>query len=91
MVKSTISVSVTDGTNGISGAKVTLTDSSDSSKTYTSTSSGTAGGCSISNVSAGTYIVTVSTVPTGYTVGTYSNLVVSSETTNLSVILTKNS
>ena len=86
--KATVSVSVKQGTNGVAGAKILLTNTINTSSTYESTSSGTAGGCSISEVPYGTYSVTVSTVPSGYTAGTYSNLVVDSATETLDISLT---
>lgn len=53
-----ISATVTsDGTTPIQGATVTLTDTTDSTKTFTGTS-GSAGGCTLSNVPLGTYTVT---------------------------------
>ena len=58
-----ISVSVTDGTNAIENAVVLLTDTTDNTKTYTATS-GSAGGCTLSNVEYGTYTVTATA--TGY-------------------------
>lgn len=54
--KRNISVSVSDGTEPVSGAKVTL--SKNNSSTFSSTT-GSAGGCTLSNVEDGTYTITV--------------------------------
>jgi len=55
-----ISATVTsDGTTPIQGATVVLTDKTDDTKTFTGTS-GSAGGCTLSNVPLGTYVVTAS-------------------------------
>lgn len=83
-----ISVTVTDGANPIQGVSVTLTDSSDSTKTYSngSTGTGSAGGSVISGVPAGTYIITAS--KEGYENYTSTdNLVVDGDET-VNIILT---
>lgn len=80
-----VSVSVKDGDDDtISGASVTLTDTTDSSKTYTGTT-GSAGGCTISNVPDGSY--NVKSEKTGYDdyIGTFT---VSSTNTNLNITMT---
>lgn len=81
-----ISVSVSDGTGPVQGATVTLTDTTDSTKTFSSGASGSAGGCTISEVPLGTY--TVSSTCTGYTDYTGAEaLVVTAETTTLEIEL----
>lgn len=82
-----ISVSVDDGdSTPVEGAEVILTDTTDSSVTFSGTT-GSAGGCTLSNVPLGTYTVTATC--TGYTDYTGSeNLTVTSETTTLSISMT---
>ena len=81
-----ISVTVTDGTNPIEGASVTLTDTTDSSITKTGTT-GSAGGCTLSNVAFGTYAVTATA--TGYENYTGAeSLVVTAETDSLEIEMT---
>ena len=58
-----VSVSVNNGTDPVEGAVVTLTDIS-TGKTYTGNGTGSAGGCTISNVPYGTY--SYSATCTGY-------------------------
>lgn len=53
-----VSCTVTDGTDPLQGAVVTLTDSADNAKTYVSGATGSAGGATIANVPNGTYDVT---------------------------------
>lgn len=80
-----ISVSVKDSEeNPIQGATVTLTDSTDNTKTYTGTS-GSAGGCTI-KPTAGTYIVTATCE--GYENYTADENLVVSEDGSLTVVLT---
>ena len=80
-----ISVSVKDAEDtAIQGATVTLTDSTDNTKTFTGTS-GSAGGCTI-KPTAGTYIVTVSCE--GYEDYTADENLAVSENGNLAIILT---
>ena len=81
-----ISVTVTDGTDPIQGASVVLTDTTDSSITFTGTS-GSAGGCTLSNVTLGTYAVTATC--TGYTDYEGSeDLTVTEETDSLEIEMT---
>lgn len=82
-----ISATVTsDGTTPIQGATVTLTDTTDSSKTFTGTS-GSAGGCTLSNVPLGTYTVTAECE--GYENYTASeDLTVTEETDSLAIQMT---
>lgn len=81
-----ISVNVNDGTDPIEDVDVTLTDTTDNTKKYTG-KTGSAGGCTVSNVPVGTYTVTATC--TGYTDYTGSeNLTVTSETTSLSIEMT---
>ncbi len=80
-----ISVSVKDGDDtAIQGAKVTLTDSTNNTKTFTGTS-GSAGGCTI-KPTAGTYIVTA--VCEGYEDYTAQESLVVSENGSLAIVLT---
>lgn len=81
-----ISVTVTDGTSPVQGASVVLTDTTDSSITFTGTS-GSAGGCTLSNVTLGTYAVTATC--TGYTDYEGSeDLTVTEETDSLEIEMT---
>ena len=82
-----IAVSVKDGEDtAVEGASVVLTDSTDDTKTFTCTT-GSAGGCNITSVPEGTYVVTATA--TGYENYTGSEpLVVTSETTTLAVVMT---
>jgi len=75
-----ISVSVTDGTDPIGNVDVTL---SDGENEYTG-KTGSAGGCTISNVPEGQYEVVAS--KSGY-VDYESTLTVNSETSSLSIVL----
>ncbi len=77
-----ISVSVTDGTTGIGSVDVVLEDADENQ--YTG-KTGSAGGCTISNVPEGTYSVAASA--TGYNVYT-GNITVSEENTTLTITLT---
>lgn len=80
-----ISVSVKDAEDtAIQGATVTLTDSTDNTKTFTGTS-GSAGGCTI-KPTAGTYIVTA--VCEGYEDYTAQENLVVSENGSLAIVLT---
>ena len=87
-----VNFSVTDGTDGVQGIVITLTNTTDSTKVYTSTSSGSAGGCSISGkVDAGTYVATTSNND-GYADYTSSNITVDKDLTGtnvVSIVLTK--
>ena len=82
-----ISVSVKTGEGNdetpVQGATVTLTDSTDNTKTYTGTS-GSAGGCTIKPV-AGTYVVTATCE--GYEDYTASENLVVSENASLNILL----
>ena len=81
-----ISVTVSDGTDAVENAVVLLTDTTDNTKTYTATS-GSAGGCTLSNVEYGTYTVTATC--SGYENYTGAeNLTVTSETTTLNITMT---
>lgn len=87
--KATVTISALSGGSGVVGAKVLLTDTSNTSNTYESALTGTAGGATISNVPYGTYTVTVSTTPTDYTTPTgISNLVVDSATETVNITFT---
>ncbi|MDD5984111.1 MAG: carboxypeptidase-like regulatory domain-containing protein [Turicibacter sp.] len=77
-----ISVSVTDGTTGIGSVDVVLEDADENQ--YTG-KTGSAGGCTISNVPEGSYTVMAS--KTGYAVYT-GNITVSEENTTLTITLT---
>lgn len=77
-----ISVSVTDGTTGIGSVDVVLADADENQ--YTG-KTGSAGGCTISNVPEGSYTVMAS--KTGYAVYT-GNITVSEENTTLTITLT---
>ncbi len=80
-----LSVSVKDSAEAaIQGAIVTLTDSTDNTKTFTGTS-GSAGGCTI-KPTAGTYIVTATCE--GYENYTANENLVVSEDGSLTVVLT---
>lgn len=80
-----ISVSVKDAEDtAIQGATVTLTDSTDNTKTFTGTS-GSAGGCTI-KPTAGTYVVTA--VCEGYDDYTAEENLVVSESGSLAIVLT---
>ena len=82
-----VSVSVKTGEGNdetaVQGATVTLTDSTDNTKTYTGTS-GSAGGCTI-KPTAGTYIVTATCE--GYEDYTALENLVVSENTSLNILL----
>ena len=81
-----IAVSVDDGENAVEEATVVLTDTTDNTKTFTGTT-GSAGGCTLSNVTFGTYTVTATC--TGYENYTGAEtLTVTSETTTLNISLT---
>lgn len=70
----------------VEGAVVTLTDSTDDSKTYTGTT-GSAGGCNITNVPAGTYVVTaVATGMEDYTAS--DDLTITDEDVTLEIEMT---
>lgn len=77
-----ISVSVTDGTTGIGSVDVVLEDADENQ--YTG-KTGSAGGCTISNVPDGSY--TVSGIATGYNDYT-GTITVSEENTTLTITLT---
>lgn len=77
-----ISVSVTDGTTGIGSVDVVLEDADENQ--YTG-KTGSAGGCTISNVPEGSYSVMAS--KTGYAVYT-GNITVGEENTTLTITLT---
>ncbi len=78
-----ISVSVSDGTDPLQNVDVTLTDTEDNE--YTG-KTGSAGGCTISNVPEGTYNVTAT--KTGYNEYT-GTMNVSEENTNLTITMTQ--
>lgn len=77
-----ISVSITDGTNPVDNVEVVLEDADENQFTG---KTGSAGGCTISNVPEGSYTVMAS--KTGYTVYT-GNITVSEENTTLTITLT---
>ncbi|WP_305554614.1 carboxypeptidase-like regulatory domain-containing protein [Methanobrevibacter sp. V74] len=78
-----ISVSVMEGTNPVSNVDVVLEDTDGNQFTG---KTGSAGGCTISNVPEGSYSVMAS--KTGYAVYT-GNITVSEENTTLAITLTK--
>ena len=80
-----IAVSVSDKTSEdpIAGASVTITDTTDSSITFTGTS-GSAGGCTLSEVPLGTY--TVEATKEGYT-DYEDEITVTAETTTLAIVM----
>ena len=78
-----ISVSVTDGTNGVGSVSVVLSKTG-SETTYTGTTGG-AGGCNIKNVPYDTYDVTATC--DGYTTAT-TTITVDSATEELNITLT---
>lgn len=81
-----VSVTIKDSETPVEGATVLLTDVTDNTKTFTGTT-GSEGGCTLSNVTFSTYIVTATC--TGYENYTAeSNLTVTAETTTLSIGLT---
>ena len=83
-----VSVTVKDSNDSaIQGVTVTLTDSTDNTKTYTGTS-GSAGGCTIKPI-AGTYIVTATCE--GYDAYTAEENIVVSENSTLAIVLTATS
>ncbi len=87
--KATVTISALSGGVGVAGAKVLLTNTTNTSSTYESALTGTAGGATISNVPYGTYSVTVSTTPTGYSTPTgIANLVVDSATETVNITFT---
>ena len=77
-----ISVTVTDGQGPIESASVTLTANE---STVSTGNTGSAGGCTLSNVPLGSYTVTAS--KTGYTEYT-DTLTVTKETTTLAITMT---
>ena len=81
-----ISVTVTDDNeNGLNNVEVTLVDTNDNTNIFTG-STGTAGGCNLTNVPVGTYNVSV--IKTGY--NNYpSVLTVTSETNSLHIEMTE--
>lgn len=89
---STISVTVKDTEStpeAVAGAKVTLTDKTDSTITFTTGNTGAAGGATLSNVPYGTYEVSVD-APSGYTaLNSYDDFTVDSETETLDVSVDK--
>lgn len=89
---STISVTVKDTEDSpaaVAGAKVTLTDKTDSTVTFTTSNTGSSGGATLQNVPYGTYAVSVD-APEGYTaLESYDDFVVDSETETLDVSVDK--
>lgn len=87
-----VAFNVNDADGSVSGVKITLTNKTDSTKVYTSSNSGIAGGCSISDkVDAGTYIATTSGND-GYEDYTSSDIVVDKDLTGtdvVTIVLTK--
>ena len=81
-----ISVSVTDENEiGLNNVEVTLVDTNDNTNIFTGTT-GTAGGCNLTNVPTGEYEVTAT--KTGYI--TYTSLVtVTTETNSLTIEMTE--
>lgn len=90
-----VSVSVLDDADaGVQNAVITLTNKAHNTITFSTSASGTGstGGATISNVSYGTYAVSLDlTSTTGYTAPTSINdLVVDSDTETLNIEVTKN-
>ena len=85
IISRNISVSVTDGTNPVSGATVTL---SKNNETITSSRTGSAGGCTLTNVEDGNYIINV--VKEGYNEYT-ENITTSVDNDSLTIQLTPTS
>lgn len=83
--KRNISVSVTDGTNPVSGASVSLTKNSE---IIASSTTGSAGGCTLSNVEDGSYTITVT--KDGF-VDYTDTVVTSSDNASLTIELTATS
>ena len=82
----TVGFHVADADGNVSGIKMTLTDTTDSTKTFTSGNSGSTGGCTIQNVPAGTYSATTSD-NTGYNDYTHaSNITVNKDLTGTDVV-----
>lgn len=80
-----ISVTVTDGTDPISGASVLFTDTTDNTKTYSGTTGGQ-GGCTVKPV-AGTYAVTAT--KEGYEDYTHASEVTVNADSTLSIEMTE--
>ena len=89
---STVSVSVMDTEStpaAVAGAKVTITDKTDSTITFTTANTGAAGGATLQNVPYGTYEVSVD-APEGYTaLNSYDDFTVDGETETLEVSVDK--
>lgn len=86
--KGTLNITVTDGTtNGVAGVKITLTSKKDNT-TYESTLSGIAGGCKIENLPYGQYTASITTVPTGYTATSISDITIDQPTQTLNAEVT---
>lgn len=83
--KRNISVTVTDGTDPVSGATVTL---SKNNTTVTSSRTGTAGGCTLSDVEDGSYTITVS--KDGFSEYT-DTITTSVDNTSINIVLTATS
>lgn len=83
--KRNISVSVSDGTNAVSGASVTLYKNN---TVVASSTTGSAGGCTLSNVEDGSYTVTV--IKDGYSDYT-DNITTSVDNASLTIELTPTS
>ena len=82
-----IGLSVNDGTNPVEGAIVTLTNITDG-KTYTCNGTGSAGGCTISNVPYGVY--SYGATCTGYeNFESTGNYTVGDDSTTLTITMTK--
>ena len=89
----TVGFHISDADGNVSGIKMTLTDTTDSTKTFESSNSGGAGGCTVQNVPAGTYSATTSG-NTGYEDYTHaSNITVTNKdltgTDVVEIVLTK--
>jgi hypothetical protein len=90
-----VSVSVLDNADaGVQNAVITLTNKAHNTITFSTSASGTGstGGATISNVSYGTYAVSLDlTSATGYTAPvSIDDLVVDSDTETLNIKVTKN-
>ena len=83
--KRNISVNITDGTDPVSGASVVLTKNNE---TIASSTTGSAGGCTLNNVEDGSYTITVT--KDGF-VDYTDTVVTSSDNASLTIELTATS
>ena len=84
-----IPVNVSDGTNPVEGAKVTITDKTDSSKSFTTDNTTATGDALLENIPYGTYTVSVN-APEGYTaLDSYDDFTVDVSTETLKLTVNK--